>query len=130
MSTKNFGIVLGKLERDVMEIVWQSDNTVSGRGVTEKLQKDRMVAYTTIMTIMGRLVAKGLLKRKSQGNAYVYQAVYTKDKFLTKVSRQLITNFVDSFGELAVAHFIQEVEHIKPESREKLLKILKGLEKK
>lgn len=116
---------LGKLEKEVMEIVWLSKTPISVKSAHEIISKQRKIAYTTIMTIMGRLTAKGLLKRKGEGKAYLYQPVYSKDRFLAKASQQIIKNFVANFGDGAVAHFAQEIEKIPEDKRQKLLKMLK-----
>lgn len=125
-TDQKIGKVLGELESEVMEIVWHSPSPISVRDVTENLQHKRQIAYTTVMTIMGRLVEKGLLKRSISGKAYTYQPVYTKEKFLTRITRQIIKTFISSFGEVAVAHFAQEIEKIPASKRRKLLKILKS----
>ena len=124
-ANQKIGKVLGELESEVMEIIWQCKEPVSVKVVTQNLQKKRQIAYTTVMTIMSRLADKGLLKCKKTGKAYIYQSAYSKDKFLTRISRQIIKNFVSSFGETAVAHFIQEVEKLTPVKRQALLKMLK-----
>lgn len=117
---------LGQLEKEIMEIVWESKEPITVRVVFEVLSKKRKIAYTTIMTIMGRLTSKGLLKYKNQGKAYIYEATYSKERFLTKASRQIIKNFISSFGEAAVAHFAEEIEKIPVGKRKKLLKTLKS----
>jgi len=55
------GKVLGDLESEVMEIIWSQKGAVSVKSVTEILIKRRQIAYTTVMTIMARLVNKGVL---------------------------------------------------------------------
>ena len=119
------GKILGELESEVMEIVWQSQHPISVRDVTEILQKKRKIAYTTVMTIMGRLTEKGLLRCKTAEKAYIYQPSYSKDKFLTRISRQIIKNFITNFGDVAVAYFVNELEKIPAKKRRKLIKILK-----
>lgn len=116
---------LGKLEKEAMEIIWQKKEPVTVRFVFETLSEKRKVAYTTIMTIMSRLAEKGVLQRVELGKAYVYQPKFSKDKFLSKVTKQIIKNFVSSFGEIAVAHFAQELEKIPANKKKKLLKMLK-----
>ncbi|MBI2020662.1 BlaI/MecI/CopY family transcriptional regulator [Candidatus Daviesbacteria bacterium] len=118
------GKVLGELESEIMEIIWQSSGPVSVRDVTLSLQKKRQIAYTTVMTIMGRLVEKGLLEYQKRGKVYFYHPVFSKEKFLTRVSRQLIKNFIDRFGDVAIAHFAKELEKLTPMKRKELLKIL------
>lgn len=97
---------LGELEAEVMETVWQQkESTV--RSVLLKLQKKKKIAYTTIMTIMNRLYAKGLLgRRAAESGAYVYLPRQTKEKFFARVSGNLITNLLKSYGDVAVAQFI------------------------
>lgn len=124
-TEQKIGKVLGELETEVMEVIWQSSNPVSVRDVAETLQEKRKIAYTTVMTIMGRLVEKGLLKRKSLGRSYLYQPAYSKDKFLTRISRQIVKNFIASFGEAAVAHFVEAVGKLSSDKRAELNKLLK-----
>lgn len=124
-TDQKVGKVLGELESEIMEIVWHCPNPILVRDVTENLQHKRKIAYTTVMTIMGRLVEKGLLKRATSGKAYTYQPVYSKERFLTRISRQIIKNFVSKFGESAIAHFAQEVEKLPPDKRKRLAKLLK-----
>lgn len=126
---QKIGKVLGELESDVMEIIWQSKGPISVRTVTQSLQKKRQIAYTTVMTIMGRLVEKGLLKRQESGKAYIYQPAFSKEKFLSRITRQIIKNFVANFGDGAVAHFAEEVEKLAPEKRKELKKILQEAKK-
>ncbi len=117
---------LGELEKEIMDVVWGNPQKVTVRLVYELLKKKRKIAYTTAMTIMNRLVDKKLLKRIPEGKAYFYQAVYSKDKFLTKMSKQIIKNFVSSFGDAAIASFVQEIDKIPVDKKHKLLKLLKG----
>lgn len=118
-------ITLGELEKEIIDLIWNQKHRVTVKFVFEALVQKRKIAYTTVMTVMGRLVAKGLLKVKVSGKAYTYQAAVSKDKFLAKTSRQIIKNFVSNFGDAAVAHFAQEIEKIPEDKRQKLLKMLK-----
>lgn len=130
MSNSSIIQVLGELEKEVMDVVWKNSSPVTVREVLERISKKRKVAYTTVMTIMTRLVAKGLLKRKLYDNkAYTYQVVYSKGKFLTKTSKQIIKNFISNFGESAIAHFAQEIEKIPADKRRRLLKMLEDTNK-
>jgi len=130
MKTKDYGKVLGELETQIMEIVWQAEKPVSVSDAMKMLSKRRTIAYTTAMTIMGRLTEKGLLKRTSSGRAYAYKPACSKDTFLSRISRQFIKNFVASFGDTAIAHFIEELDKIPSDKKQKLLKILKEAKKK
>lgn len=121
--------MLGELEKEIMDIMWNTKKPLTVRLVFELLKKKRKIAYTTAMTVMNRLVEKKILKRLTEDKAYVYKATYSKDKFLTRTSRQIIRSFVSSFGETAIAHFVEEVDKIPQEKRNRLLKMLKGADK-
>ena len=101
---------LGSLEAEVMELLWKM-KTASVRSVLNQLQKKRELAYTTVMTIMARLHAKGLLERRQdQTGAYLYSPIDEKEKFLAKISEKVIKNLIKNCGEVAVAQFIDIVE--------------------
>ncbi|MDF4254183.1 BlaI/MecI/CopY family transcriptional regulator [Streptomyces sp. WMMB303] len=69
---------LGELEDAVMTRVWRWNRPVTVREVLEDLQKERTVAYTTVMTVMDNLRQKGWLRRDQEGRAYRYAAVSTR----------------------------------------------------
>jgi predicted transcriptional regulator len=84
---------LGKLEREVMEIVWRSTTAISVRDVHERLSRE--MAYTTVMTTLDRLYKKGLLARATDGKAYRYSAKLRRHE----LAMALVSNLVDDIGE-------------------------------
>ncbi|MFF7359804.1 BlaI/MecI/CopY family transcriptional regulator [Streptomyces sp. NPDC008125] len=69
---------LGELEDAVMTRVWQWNRPVTVREVLEDLQRERSIAYTTVMTVMDNLHQKGWVRREVDGRAYRYTAVSTR----------------------------------------------------
>ena len=53
----------------------------------------RPLAYTTIMTIMGRLVRKGVVERQKRDRAHVYRPLVSA----TEVRDHALTRLVDNF---------------------------------
>jgi len=75
-------------ELEIMQVVWDlGGGTV--RQVHERLNRNRPLAYTTVMTMMGILEDKGHLTRTKQGRAYHYEPVRPKS--------QVISHMVDDF---------------------------------
>ena len=72
---------LGTLEQSVMDRLWSWSRPVAVREVLEDLQRDRTLAYTTVMTVMDNLHRKGVLTREKNGRAYVYRPAVTRDKY-------------------------------------------------
>lgn len=100
---------LGPLEQEVMDCVWR-EAVVSVRDVHSCLKKSRKIAYTTVMTIMTRLVDKGFLRRKKQGKAFLYSPKKTREQTAKTIIGKIIDSLVDQFGEEAVVAFSDELK--------------------
>ncbi len=116
--------ILGDLESEVMKIVWRKQAPIAVREVAEKLRKKREIAYTTVMTIMGRLVKKGLLTRKLQGISYLYETRVTRDKFIANTVHGIFTSTLSALGSASAAYFIKEIQKLPSKKRRELIKIL------
>lgn len=109
--------LFGELEARIMEVVWErGEATVSD--VLARLGE--AYHYNTVMTVMGRLVDKGVLTRRREGRAYVYTAVEDRDAFLARVSRQVAEGLLRDFGRLAIAQFIDAADAVDPQLLEEL----------
>lgn len=125
MNTKRVtGKVLGELETEIMEIVWHQKGAVSVKNITDVLEKRRQIAYTTVMTIMSRLVNKGVLTRRLSGSSYLYKPKVTKEQFVAKAVHGIFSSAVSTLGEEVLTHFVKEINKINPRKRRELLKIL------
>jgi predicted transcriptional regulator len=107
--------LLGPLEQDVMEAVWQlGESTV--RDVHGLLAADRTIAYTTVMTTMSRLATKGLLVRDTGGLAHRYRAAVSREKYARSTVEGVMGWLMDRFPEPAAAYLADVVEHADPQS--------------
>ena len=62
---------LSELELEVMEVIWDlGECTV--RDVVEQINKQKQFAYTTIATLISRLVDKGAVKKVGEGLEITY----------------------------------------------------------
>lgn len=101
--------VLGPLEGEVMEIVWdRREATV--RDVHKALADKRRIAYTTVMTTMGRLTEKGLLKRVEEQPAHHYFPAVSREQYANSTVKSVVDWLVNHFRDPAVAYFIDRVE--------------------
>lgn len=60
------------LESAVMEILWNAESPITPGQIHTRLERDRPIAYTTVLTAVSRLWKKGLLKRKRRGRTHTY----------------------------------------------------------
>jgi predicted transcriptional regulator len=95
---------LAPLESEVMDVVWQATSPISVRLVLDTLneRRDAQLAYTTVMTVMNRLVAKNVLARHGERRRYVYEATSTDEAGLA------VRDVLRTHGDAAVAHFLDE----------------------
>ncbi len=100
--------VLGPLETDVMEAVWNSGDTTV-RDVHASLSRRRDIAYTTVMTTMGRLASKGLLIRDTSGLAHRYRASVSREEYADSTVHSVVDWLVNSFPEPAISYFVDVV---------------------
>lgn len=112
--------VLGGLEELILEALWKRGTGTVGE-VVGAISKKRDLAYTTVLTVMTRMIDKGYLSRKELPNGrYLYRPAYSREEFYAKTSRALFSQLVRRFGSLAVAQFVDALEEVDP----KQLKVL------
>jgi predicted transcriptional regulator len=104
---------LGKLEREVMEVVWQATSDLSVRQVHGQMRQN--MAYTTVMTTLDRLYKKGLLARAKAGKAYRYAPVMPAHR----LAIELVSNLVDDIG-AKDRELLDELERFVREKRRSL----------
>ena len=66
-----------------MDDVWSREDEAAVRDVMETLNRraKKPRAYTTYMTILGRLHAKGLVERRREGKTDFYRSAYTREEY-------------------------------------------------
>ena len=78
---------LGALETRLMEALWGSDSELSVQGVSDALGPGHN--YKTVMTVLNRLVEKGLLMRSLDGRAYRSRPSPSRPQFLRSAADEL-----------------------------------------
>lgn len=118
---------LHELEREIMEQLWSRDRATV-REVHEALNARSATsrAYTTVMTVMGRLAAKGVVRRHREGRSDVYAPALTRDEWMRARAEVDVDGLIEDFGDVALAHFARHVERLDPERREALRKLVEG----
>ena len=89
----------GSLENEILKTVWNiEDNEERDVSVTEvqetinrNSKNDR--AYTTVKTVMDRLVEKNMLVRYKQGKKFLYKSVSSRDEMAQKAIKRLVGQY-------------------------------------
>ena len=75
-----------------MKVLWRGGE-VSVAQVRAALP--RTLAYTTVMTVLDRMAAKGVVGRRKQGRAYLYCAALDRDSARSAAVARLLENYFD-----------------------------------
>jgi BlaI family penicillinase repressor len=93
------------LELQCLKVLWIcGEGTVSD--VQRALEPRRKLAYTTVMTLLDRLLRKGAVSRRKSGRAFVYSPAVTRESLRTIAVRDLLDNFFDS-SEAALIKYLE-----------------------
>lgn len=117
------GRVLGDIEKPVMDVLWDRDE-VTGREVYEEVNRGRPLAFTTILTVLDRLLKKGLIRRTKRGRLFVYTAAMSRDDFVRQVSHEVLQGIMDISASSAATFFVDILYKTSPEEIERLSKLI------
>lgn len=108
LSADGLAKVLGDLETRVMRAVWAIGRPVPARVIHERVARDHQVELLTVVTVLNKLVVKGLLERKKQDKLLHYQALYSRDEFTAHASRRVVEGIL-SLGPASVTASLVDV---------------------
>src|SRR5437773_1597448 len=98
---------LTNAEHRIMEIIW-AKGAATVADVVEALHgRD---AYTTILTLMRILKAKGYLSTRKEGRAFVFEPKVDRDTVARKAVHQLLSKFFAGSPSELVLAFLREDE--------------------
>jgi len=90
----------GELERSVVEVLWDTSAPMTARAVVEALP-GRELAVTTVLTVLGRLEAKGVVRRSRDSRAHSYEAVASREQHTAELMRDVLDTAGDRQDALA-----------------------------
>lgn len=108
LSADGLAKVLGDLEARVMRTVWSIGRPASARGIHERVVEEHEIAHLTVVTVLNKLVDKGLLEREKEEGIFHYRSCWTEAEFRARVSRRLIEGIL-SFEPHALASSFVDV---------------------
>lgn len=80
------------LELECLKALWRI-GTGSVKDVRDVLTENRSLAYTTVMTVLERLVRRGAVGRTKQGRAFTYQARLDREQARQLAVKELVATY-------------------------------------
>ena len=102
LSAEGLAKVLGDLEARVMRVVWGIGRPAPARAVHREVVREHDVAIHTVITVLNKLVRKGLLAREKREDLLHYEARISEPELMALASRRLVEGIL-SLGPSAVA---------------------------
>ena len=90
-----------------MEVLWKKGRATVG-DVVASLPTDPPLAYSTVLTTLRILEAKGYLRHTKKGRAFVYEPVIVQEEASRKAIGYLVNRFFGGSRELLVVNLLKE----------------------
>jgi len=117
-----------ELELEILKVLWQQ-GSLSGREVRDTLAaRSRDLAYTSVMTVMGIMEDKGYLRRKKQGNGYIYSARIKENSTKKKMMGDMVKRLFSGSAAAAMVNLLESSE-VSTEELKQLRKLIQDRER-
>ncbi len=115
-------------EWQIMNALWHK-HPATAREVADRLPEEIQWAYTTIKTMLTRLVTKQAVSERKRGNTSVYDPLMTREKARGSALGALINQAFDGAVE-PFLNFLAKDKKLSEKQRQQLLDILDAEENK
>ncbi|MEX2154217.1 MAG: BlaI/MecI/CopY family transcriptional regulator [Gemmatimonadaceae bacterium] len=125
LSADGLAKVLGDLEARVMQTVWRIGAPASAREVHERVTRDHKVELLTVITVLNKLVTKGLLSRAKRDELFHYQARLSEQEFMTHASRKVVEGILSLAPDAVAASLVDVLAERDPDQLAELAKLIR-----
>lgn len=100
-------IRLGRLELQIMNVVWKKGKATV-HDVKDVLGRGRKPAYSTILTMMRKLEAKGYLKHDVDDRTYIYRPAISQKAVRQGLLGDIIDRLFDGSASLLLNSLVEQ----------------------
>ena len=100
-------INISEAEWEVMRVVWSNKETTS-KFVIDTLGEKKSWTPSTIKTLLSRLVEKGFLETRKQGNKFLYSAKCVEDECLEILTQNFLERICERRTHIIVKNIIEK----------------------
>lgn len=119
--------VLGPLAAAIVrEVSARGDASVADVVDGLRRTQGRDHAYTTVMTVMGRLYERGVLERTRRGRQYIYRPTAPEVELIDRLSGLAVDRVVERYGAAALRHFAVRLADLDADTRRRLAELADG----
>lgn len=108
-----------------MRAVWHHGRPVPARPVYERVAEEHDVALLTVITVLNKLVAKGLLRRVKQNDLLHYESRMTEEEFMSYASRRMVEGVWSLDPDVVAASLVDVLAERDPERLAELGRLIR-----
>jgi BlaI family transcriptional regulator, penicillinase repressor len=129
MNKKTDGeIRLGRFELQIMNVVWEKGKATV-HDVKEALAKGRKPAYSTILTMMRKIEAKGYLEHDVENRTFIYRPAISQRTVRHSVLVDILDRLFDGSPYLLMNSLVEQKD-ISKEELSQIYRLIKDTKKK
>jgi predicted transcriptional regulator len=123
VKNKDSNIKLGRLELQIMNVVWKKGKATV-HDVKEALGKGRKPAYSTILTMMRKIEAKGYLEHDVDNRTYVYRPSISQKAVRHSILSDILNRLFEGSPSLLLNSLVEQ-GHISEKEFMQIQKLIK-----
>jgi predicted transcriptional regulator len=124
LSASGLAKVLGDLEARVMRAAWELGRPAPARAVHERVAREHAVAIHTVITVLNKLVEKGLLRREKRGDLLHFEPTVGEEAFRARASRQVVEGILSLGPDAVAASFVDVLAERDPAQLAELARLI------
>ena len=125
LSADGLGKVLGDLEARVMQAAWKIGCPAPARAVHTEVVKRHQVALLTVVTVLNKLVIKGLLTRAKRDDLLHYEAAISEQELTAHASRRIVEGILSLGSEAVTTSMVDVLAEQDPEQLAELGRLIR-----
>lgn len=117
---------LSEAEWQLMNALWKH-HPATARDIIDFLPEDANWAYTTVKTMLTRLVSKGAISERKRGSVSVYDPLVTQQSARKSAMKNLVDKVLGGAVE-PIMHFLIEEKKLTDKERKQLIHMLEEMD--
>ncbi len=117
-------VSLSDLQIDLLRVLWQQGEASTAE-IVAALQPSRVLAHTTVATLLTRLEKRGVIASRKDARQLVYRALVDQTKVQRSMVSNLLSSLFDGDAGALLAHLVDE-NQIDSDELTQIRKLLKS----
>lgn len=125
LSAHGLAKILGDLEARVLRAIWQLRGPATAREVHGRVIRAHRVELMTVITVLNKLVTKGILTRAKFDDLFHYEARFGEEEFMSLASRHVVEGILSLGPEAVSASLVDVLAERDPEQLAELGRLVR-----